>query len=187
MRAASCVLLALVLALVLTVGADAKGAERAVHLLDKAFWIWSDRDVGYWRAGDVGGEVTFTRDYRIAGKVESAVLRVSADSKYALFINGKEVGSDDRWQTLDTYDVRPYLVQGNNKFLVKARGKGLFVAGAVDFADGRGLENISSVRVRKTRQSRWTYLFHVIVRNQALGLILIHWARLLLCLPPSIV
>ncbi|MDP6438490.1 MAG: beta-galactosidase trimerization domain-containing protein [Candidatus Brocadiia bacterium] len=148
MRAGRGVLLALVLALTLAVGADAKGAERLEHLLDKAFWIWSDRDIGYWRAGDVGGEVTFTRDYTIAGKVESAVLRITADSNYALFINGKEVGSDDHWQTLDTYDVRPYLVQGNNKFLVKARGKGLFVAGAVDFADGKGLEMLSDVSWR---------------------------------------
>jgi len=109
--------------------------------LDEACWIWSDKDTNAIPKPLRDAEFSFWRNYEVPADPKSASLRVTAESEYALFINDKKVGSDDFWLTLETYDIKPLLVQGRNRILVKARTKnwyaGLFVAGSIEMADGR--------------------------------------------------
>ena len=126
-------------------------AESAVRrtdpLLNQACWIWWDKDTNAIQEPYRNSEFSFTKDFAVDGEVKKAVLRVTAESVYALFVNGKQVGSDDAWQTLETYDIKPFLVPGKNRFLVKAKTKtwfaGLFVAGTVELSNGAALTLLS--------------------------------------------
>jgi alpha-L-rhamnosidase len=61
----------------------------------------------------------FRRSFRLAETPAAFVVHVSADSRYKLFVNGKMVGlgparSDLAHWNFDTYDLVPYLQQGDN-------------------------------------------------------------------------
>jgi hypothetical protein len=112
----------------------ARAADGTDALLDRASWIWWDKDTNAIQPPYKESEFTFTKEIAIAGEVRQATLRVTAESAYQLLVNDKPVGADEAWQTLETYDIKPLLVTGKNRLLVKARSKswfaGLFVAGA---------------------------------------------------------
>jgi alpha-L-rhamnosidase len=57
--------------------------------------------------------------FDIASEVQSADIRLSADSRYHLFINGTRVARgparcDRRWQYYDEWDIKPHLRIGEN-------------------------------------------------------------------------
>jgi len=61
----------------------------------------------------------FRRSFRLAETPAGFVVHVSADSRYKLFVNGKMVGlgparSDLAHWNFDSYDLAPYLQQGDN-------------------------------------------------------------------------
>ena len=131
-------------ALVLLVGMAAAGAARAAEgtdpLLDRAWWIWWDKDTNAIQPPYKESEFSFTKEVAVEGEVRAATLRITAEGAYQLLINDKPVGADENWQTLETYDIKPFLVAGKNRLLVKARTKGwyggVFVAGSVELANG---------------------------------------------------
>jgi hypothetical protein len=119
-------------------------------LLDEAYWIWWDRDTNEIAGrGDLYklAEATFTKQIDLPGPVAGASLRVTAEGVYTLSVNGKQVGTDDNWQTLDSYDIKPLLVAGRNTIVVKAKSSswyaGLFVAGRVKLTDGKEVTIVS--------------------------------------------
>jgi alpha-L-rhamnosidase len=57
--------------------------------------------------------------FGLQGEAAEANVDVTADSRYKLFVNGKFIGRgpircDQRWEYYDTYDIRPFLEQGEN-------------------------------------------------------------------------
>lgn len=121
----------------------AAAAGGAADPLDEACWIWSDKDTNAIGPPLRSAEFSFWKDVEVGAEVKSASVRVTAESEYTLLVNDRKVGADDFWLTLETYDIKPLLVRGKNRILVKARTKtwyaGLFLAGEVEFADGRKL------------------------------------------------
>jgi len=97
-------------------------------------------------------ELVFTKDIDLPDAPREASLRISAEGTYTLWINDREVGSDDQVCTLDQYDVRPFLKKGTNRFRVKTQAKrwgaGLFVSGEATLPNGE------TVRIRSDRS--WT-------------------------------
>ncbi len=86
-----------------------------MDVFKNAKWIWVDGNV----APDTYGE--FYDEFVWQG--EKTVCRISADSDYTLFINGKYVASnqygDFPWyKSYDEIDVTPYLTKGQNKMAV---------------------------------------------------------------------
>lgn len=85
-----------------------------------AKWIWADVDpaanwVGFFALKD------FTLEQVPAG---STTLTVTADEEYVVFLNGHAIGSG-RYRPggiVDTYEVSPALVAGENRLLVELRG-----------------------------------------------------------------
>jgi alpha-L-rhamnosidase len=65
------------------------------------------------------GVFHFRKVLELAAKPEHFVVRVSADNRYRLFVNGvsvgfgPELGSPDEWR-YDTVDLAPYLTAGSN-------------------------------------------------------------------------
>ena len=134
------------LAMCLLFGALAP-AEEADPLLDQACWIWWDKDTNAIPEPYRASEFSFTKTVPIQGEARKATLRVTAESVYSLFVNDKPVGSDENWQTLEAYDLKPFLVPGPNRLLIKAKTTtwfaGLFVAGTIELANGARMTILS--------------------------------------------
>ena len=65
------------------------------------------------------------RAFRLHGRPSSATLHVTADDRYALYINGQYLGRGPArgevfWKSYDSYDVAPHLHDGGNAIAVLA-------------------------------------------------------------------
>ncbi|MFH1742526.1 MAG: alpha-L-rhamnosidase N-terminal domain-containing protein, partial [bacterium] len=118
-------------------------------------WIWCEGD-----PSPKNFYLYCRKTLDIAGEVQSATLRMTADSRYVLHVNGTQVGrgpirSDPRWQSYDEWNIAPFLRQGRNAVTVlvhhygestfsyiQGRG-GLIVDGSVHLADGTAIDVIS--------------------------------------------
>lgn len=85
-------------------------------------WIW----LGEWSAQDreEPALVLFRKKLCFTDKPKLVRLRISADSRYKLYINGKlaEMGpsrGDRQIWHYDEIDILPYLVEGKNVFAVQ--------------------------------------------------------------------
>jgi len=84
----------------------------------KAKWIWDksgEHPRNYWLA--------FRRTFERPDNIESAVLHITADSIYTIFINGKHIGFGPvrTWpfeQFYDTYSVKDYLVRSLSEVIL---------------------------------------------------------------------
>lgn len=83
----------------------------------KSSWIWT-KD---WIESDkaIPQYVSFRKEISLRSRPEAAVVRVSADSRYRLFVNGSPVafgpckGDDEVWH-YEELDIAPYLTEGSN-------------------------------------------------------------------------
>lgn len=115
-----------------------------------AQWIW-----GSWADGveRPGGEVcAFRRDFELAADVEKALLTITVDNAYVLFVNGTRVGRDSDWQKVQRYDVAEGLRPGSNRIEITARNQG-GAAGLFAFLDVE-LEGGDTVRLESN--ATWT-------------------------------
>ncbi len=93
----------------------------------RAEWIWRRRGLGEMSfstssprlAEETNRYVYFRFIFDVVGDVTEADAKVSADGRYQLFANGHFVGrgparSNPSWQSMDCYDLAPYLHQGRN-------------------------------------------------------------------------
>lgn len=75
-----------------------------------------------WKEGEVSpinSYVRFRKVFELQGKVQSSQLKIFADSRYKLFVNGKYVGFgparfDPEYPEYDTYEVKDFLREGKN-------------------------------------------------------------------------
>ncbi|MDX2973298.1 alpha-L-rhamnosidase-related protein [Kribbella solani] len=70
--------------------------------------------------------VLFRKTFDLATLPDAAALRISADARYLLYLNGQEIGTGPvrhgpRQLSYDAYDVLPALQQGRNVIAVQAR------------------------------------------------------------------
>jgi hypothetical protein len=85
-----------------------------------------------WRAGaapSVNEYVYFRRAFTLAATPSAATVRVTADTRYMLYVNGQLVGrgparAPARFQAFDTWDIAPYLTSGKNVLAALAHHPG---------------------------------------------------------------
>ncbi len=101
----------------------------------QAKWIWCGGE-----ASPKNFYLYLRKTVQVGKQIKSAIVYVTADSRYKLYLNGQYLGRgparcDPRWQSYDTYDVTAYLRQGKNLFaaLVHHYGTGTF-----SYIPGRG-------------------------------------------------
>lgn len=87
-----------------------------------ASWIWSDPSAN--QQAQPNEPIHVRRVFELKGKPAKAVVHVTADNQYELFVNGKKIGGDDNWQTVEKYDVAKQLVAGKNVVAIRARNGG---------------------------------------------------------------
>jgi hypothetical protein len=81
-------------------------------------WIWSATD-----ARPAGEEVVFTHTFKLPAGTTGRMI-ITCDNEYVLKINGKEIGRDSNWETVESYDVSRALQTGSNTIRVEARNLG---------------------------------------------------------------
>ncbi len=98
----------------------------------KGHWIWVPEDkieFGMGLPGMVGIEPRkeshglFRKSFTLVAVPERAPARITADSRYALYVNGREVSrgpirSQPRRMMYDLFDLAPYLKAGENTIAV---------------------------------------------------------------------
>src|SRR5262245_27167831 len=66
-------------------------------------WIWFDE--GDPLSSAPAETRYFRRGFAIEKEVAKASLEITADNRFTVWVNGKQVGSGDTWSTLNRYDV----------------------------------------------------------------------------------
>lgn len=107
-------------------------------------WIWQPDP------GDTALTYYFRRAFDLVEgqTVTKAVIRLTADNSYKLFINGVSVGQGEDWTKVGTYDVTSLLHPGRNVIAVEGGGDGnrpdaLLSDLEIDLADGRHVSILS--------------------------------------------
>ena len=96
---------------------DADGAppSKPFH---SASWVWSDLLASQ---NDQGNEPRYLRRaFVLSAKPTAGELLITADNNYTVYINGKKVGQDSTWSSVETFDVAKHLRQGPNVLAIVA-------------------------------------------------------------------
>jgi len=120
-----------------------------------AEWIW-------WPGGGAT-HVLFVRDYELDAQPVKAVVGITADNRYRLYVNGHQVGQDDEWWTVERYEISQWLRRGRNRIGVACGddgqgAAGLLVEGRIRLADGRVVvvKTDATWRCAKQAPEGWT-------------------------------
>lgn len=90
-------------------------------------WIWyNDGDP----AKSAPAEPRFFRKTFVVTKpVNEAVLEITADDSFKVWLNGQPIGTGFTWSRVYTFNVSKYFVQGNNVLAVEAQNQAVGAAG----------------------------------------------------------
>src|SRR5437879_9433581 len=72
-------------------------------------WIWTTE-----AASPVAGERFFRRVFVLGRTPAKAMLTISCDNQYEVYLNGKLAGAGNEWRMPGAFDVAPLLVRGTN-------------------------------------------------------------------------
>lgn len=111
-------------------------------------WIWSATD-----ARPAGEQVTFIREIKLPAGTSGRIV-ITCDNEYLLKVNQREVGRDDNWETVESYDLSGFLKPGGNLIEVQARNLGNSPNAAALYAHLR-LVDPEGREVVLTSDARW--------------------------------
>lgn len=74
------------------------------------------------------GIVYFRKEFEV-GKLKSALLEITCDDGFRVYVNRKLVGNDTVWQDVIRYDISPLIVEGKNVIAVHAENASKSPAG----------------------------------------------------------
>ncbi len=122
---------------------DASAVTDERNPLESAKWIWADE--GNPAVAAPRGKRTFRKTLSITAdtKMESALVTMTADNSFELYVNRQKAGAGDNFTRANAVDVAPMLRTGENQIEVIADNggdqpnpAGLIGAIVVRFADG---------------------------------------------------
>ena len=124
----------------------------------RAYWIWYP-EANSKREQNV--RFYFRKEFEIPEEVKSARVWITADDVYNLYINGKLVGSEGRWEEAERYDVGKLLRKGINTIeaeVYNGEGPGgLLMEMEVVLKSGKTVWIITdkSWKVARTKKGEW--------------------------------
>jgi len=91
--------------------------------VDRYLDSWNASRIIYYDLGmhfpEIGGQdVVFRKTFSLEKVPAKAEFRITAEPSYTLYVNGSKVGSDDRLESIETYDLAPHLIKGDNEIRV---------------------------------------------------------------------
>ena len=128
-------------------------------------WIWGAAGAAV-QAED--GHCVFRKPFAVPGadgQIESATLQITADDQYVLRLNGRLVGVDADWNSIEQYDVRELLKVGENELLIVARNlqgpAGLWLSLDIAFTNGPAIRVSSDASWQARMQTSGSWDPHV--------------------------
>lgn len=127
-------------------------------------WIWYNEDA---LTQAQNATRYFVQPFTLNGVATYAPLQISCDDNYTLYVNGIEVGGNmgtgqDQWQAPKTFDILPYLREGENVIAIEALNvvsyAGLVYDARITLEDQTQImvcSNMAEVLTSKTAQSGW--------------------------------
>ncbi|MGC8830251.1 MAG: glycosyl hydrolase [Verrucomicrobiia bacterium] len=97
--------------------AAGKQLEDDIPFSSEAKWIWYPEQI-------TSAERFFRRRFVLEEKPKKAVLRITCDNGYSVWINNQKIGSGNRWEVVDEYDITKQLRSGENIIAILARNEG---------------------------------------------------------------
>jgi len=80
-------------------------------------WIWNDPHAA---EKAKAGHVYFRKTIRLAQVPADATAAILCDNSFTFFLNGRKVGAGSDLKTAFLFDLRPYLMPGDNLFAIDA-------------------------------------------------------------------
>jgi quinoprotein glucose dehydrogenase len=102
--------------------ASASALAQAPAGWEGAFWVWDQPEANV--IAQSNDPRYLRRVFTLADKPAKAELKITADNHYEVFVNGRRVGADGEWSTVEKYDVAKLLVPGKNLLAIKATNQG---------------------------------------------------------------
>ncbi|QDU38473.1 hypothetical protein Mal4_28010 [Maioricimonas rarisocia] len=96
-------------------------AAQLAAVLRDAHWIWNDANAMQ-AAGNA--KAHFRRVFELDAAADHAVVAISADNEFELFVNGQPVAKGQDWSRPGVIHVGPHLRAGTNVIAVTARNGG---------------------------------------------------------------
>jgi signal transduction histidine kinase len=105
-------------------------------------WIWDTNTLDkqtcrFWKSFEIPG----------GAKIASAILRITVDNGYSLFLDGREIGRGSDWRTVTEYDVTRLLSPGRHSLAVEGFNDrleaGLIFGLQIRLVDQRTIEVVS--------------------------------------------
>lgn len=84
-------------------------------------WIWSYADTTESPAGE---QAAFRKKLAIVRKPKSALMVITCDNEYTVWVNGKKAGADKNWGTVEVVNIGRQLTVGTNEILIVGRNAG---------------------------------------------------------------
>jgi putative membrane-bound dehydrogenase-like protein len=85
-------------------------------------WIWDDPLAAQSQPSD--DPRYFRGVIELAAQPKSAEFFVTVDNRYVAYVNGRKLGGDSNWNSIDRYDVGKDLVAGKNVLAIEAQNGG---------------------------------------------------------------
>ena len=71
-------------------------------------------------------EAWYKKSFELNEDVKDAIIDITAETSYELFVNGKKIGSNNDWSTVESFDLKSELEKGTNTIEVHVlNSKGL--------------------------------------------------------------
>lgn len=105
-------------------------------------WVWFNENAAI---SAVRVSRYFRQSFEIDQTITSAIMQITCDDKFALYINGVKVDEElsdakDTWKSVHVLDIAQYLKQGKNTFAVEAynvvSSAGLLFDARIDLGNG---------------------------------------------------
>jgi signal transduction histidine kinase len=131
-------------------------AEKAKAELVVGSWIWTtnfdDKQIcRFWRSFSLP-----ENDH-----VRQAILRITADNSYHLYLDGRDIGEGSNWKALTEYDITFLLTPGTHVAAIEAfndnREAGVLLGMQITLASGKQIQIVSddSWRIAPNTSRRW--------------------------------
>jgi len=84
-------------------------------MLDSSAWVWT-------QPGEGPGTAYFRKTFEVqeATPPQQAILYITADDAYTVWLNGKQLGSGTEWNRIQSYNLTPQLLMGKNLIAIQA-------------------------------------------------------------------
>ena len=131
-------------------------AEKVIEQLGLGSWIWTtnfdDKQIcRFWNSFEVPEN----------DRVRQALLRITADNSYHVYLDGREIGEGSNWKSLTEYDLTFLVTPGRHVMAIEAfndgREAGVLLGMRITFASGEKMKLLSdeSWRVVPNSARRW--------------------------------